>query len=742
MQNILNKSFRRIFSYSRWLEVWSGKWNLFPRQAPIIQQLGATECGLACLAMILSYHGRKTKLSELRDCFDPGRDGTTALDIARAGRASGLRVKAYSLGPADFKYVSLPAVVHWNFNHFILVARWSPRWVHIVDPTFGRRRLTFEEFDAGFTGVALTFEPGPHFERGRRKTGRPVMRYMSVCARNAPGWFLQVILTSMLLQALGLVGPVFTKVLVDHILRYQVTNMMTILGLGISFLALTQAVITYLRSALLLHLQFRLDSQMMLEFFDHLLSLRFQYFQQRTSGDLLMRLSSNAVIRDTLTGQTLSLVLDGSLVVVYLVILWSQQALLGMTALCLGSLQVILMLMTARPVRHLTQQELAADVKSQSYLVETLSRVELVKTSGREDYVLDHWSTLLFNHLNAAFRRSLLSAQIDTVMSTLKIFSPLALLWAGAYLVLTGGLSLGMMLALTSLATAFLAPLSSLVASGQRLQLVGSHLDRLTDVLETAPEQNPKETGGVPRLTGRIEIRKLSFRYNSSSPLILNDISILMRPGQKVALVGRTGAGKSTLAKLLLGLYQPTAGEILYDNAPLSTLNFRLLRQQVGVIHQETQLIGGSVRQNIAFGRPEMPMDQVVKAARQAMIHDEIMQMPMGYETLIAEGNNGLSGGQCQRIALARALAHSPAILLMDEATSHLDVGTERMIEESLNALSCTRIVVAHRLSTIRNADVIYVLEQGRIVEHGAHEELLARQGHYTSLILNQLSDN
>jgi len=701
--------------------------------------MSAVECGAACLSMVLGYHGRATRISECREELGIGRDGVTALTIAKAARAMGLRVKAYSLGPRDFNYVTLPAIIHWEFNHFIVVERWTPESVEVVDPAVGRRQLSAEEFEGGFTGVVLTFEQGVHFERVS-STGRPLWRrYLFKYIFQAPGLLAQIIGASLLLQVLGLALPLFTKVLVDFVLPFGVGNILMLVGLGLIVFVLGQMVTSYLRSSMLISLQARLDSQIMLDFFEHLLTLPFKFFQQRSSGDLLMRLSSNSVIREMLTSQTLSVFLDGSLVLLYLVIILTQARLFGLIVLGIGLLQVMLLIVTTGRVQRLMQLDLVAQAQSQSYLVEALTRIETLKASGAEDRALDHWSNLFFNQLNISLQRNRLSARIDTGLTTLRIFSPILLLWVGAYLVIDRTMTLGTMLALNALAAAFLTPLSSLVLNGQRLQLVGSHLERIADVLEAEPEQDFRNVLDAPPISGKIELNDVSFRYDQQSPLVLKDISISINPGEKVAVVGRTGSGKSTLGKLLLGLYPPTNGEILYDGIPLRELNYRSLRSQVGVVLQESRLFSGSIRENIAFNDPGLEFEKVSRAARVAAIHDDIQAMPMGYETLVSEGSAGLAGGQCQRLSLARALAHQPVVLLLDEATSHLDAVTEREVDENLSRLLCTRIVIAHRLSTIRNASMIVVLDKGEIVEQGSHEDLISRDGYYTELVQTQL---
>jgi ABC-type bacteriocin/lantibiotic exporter with double-glycine peptidase domain len=715
-------------------------------------QLTAVECGAACLAMILRYHGRETSIAECRERCGLGRDGVTARTLAEVARSYGLRVTAYSLDPADLRSLPLPAIVHWDFNHFVIVERWAPSWVSIVDPAGGRRRVSAAEFDASFTGVALALEPGAHFQTGAMASRRglePAGRSMEPARESLfafllrlvariPGALIQILGASLLLQLLGLALPVLTQVLVDRVLPFHMTSVVAILPLGLALLLLTQLVLGYLRAALLVYLQGRLDSQMMLGFVEHLLSLPFAFFQQRSSGDLLMRLTGNTMIREILSNQTISVVLDGAFVFGYLVVLWVRAPLFGLLALGVGLLQSALLLGTARLMHRLNQRDLAAQAEAQSYLVEALKGIATLKASGAEDRAFDRWSNLFRKELNVSLQQSQLSAVVEMTTSAVRTFAPLLLLWAGATQVLNGSMSLGTMLALNALATAFLTPLASLAATAQRLQLLRAYYERLADVLEAEPEQRLETLQTAPRFSGRIELRNVSFRHDPNAPLAVRDISLAIEPGQKVALVGATGSGKSTLAMLLLGLYTPNSGKILYDGRPLQSMRYATVRRQFGAVLQETFLFAGSIRQNIAFNDPALSLDQVVEAARLAGIHESVIRLPMGYETLVAEGGSALSGGQRQCLAIARALAHRPAIVLLDEATSHLDVLTEALVDYNLSRLQCTRIVIAHRLSTIRNADVILVLDQGAVVEQGSHRELLELGGRYAALVRQQ----
>jgi len=706
----------------------------------MMQQMSAVECGAACVAMILGYYGHHTSMEEIRDRTGVGRDGLSALDLVQAARSYGLRVRAIALQEPDLRDVRLPAIVHWAFNHFLIVEDWSERSVGVVDPASGRRRMTAQEFDAGFTGVVIMLEPGEQFVPRLPTASRTLSSYVITYLKRMPIMLLQIIGASLLLQVFGLAVPVLTEVIVDQIIPLNITNILGWLGIGLLILLLAEFVTLQLRASLLVYLQVRLDTHLMPAFVEHLLLLPARFFEQRSNGDLLARVSSNTAIRDLVGTHLVAAILDSGLIVTYLALLLVQSLPFGLLVLAIGALQVLVLLLSSGALQARARRELEAQGKMQGYLAELLTGMATVKAAGAEQQAFEQWSNLFSDQVNQSTRQNYLSASINTIMSSLNEVSSLGLLWMGAIQVLQGTMQVGTMLALVALSSVILTPLESLVTSGQELQMIRAHLQRLVDVLEAAPEQEVQQVHAPPRLSGRIRLDQVSFQYEPQGQKVLQDITVQIEAGQKVALVGRTGSGKSTLGKLLLGLCQPTEGEICYDDIPLHRLNYQQVRAQCGVVLQDVHVFNGSIRQNITFYNPELSLAQVIEAAKIAGLHDEIMQMPMGYETMVSEQGSTLSGGQRQRLALARALVHAPVILLLDEATSSLDVITERVVERNLDALGCTQIVIAHRLSTIRNADRILVLEQGRIVESGSHKELVKQNRYYARLIRNQLS--
>jgi HlyB family type I secretion system ABC transporter len=708
------------------------------RRVPEMRQMTAVECGAACIAMILNYYGHATSVSEVLEHCGVGRDGLTALEIVKATRLYGLRVRAVSLDLGDFRFVTLPAIVHWEFNHFLIVERWSRKRIEVVDPALGRRTLTHAEFDEGFTGVAIMLEPGAQFETKAPRKTLTAWSYVRSFLRMRAIIF-QILGTSFLLQILGLGGPLLTEVIIDRILPGKDANMLMLLALGMLILILMQGVTAFLRSSLLLYLQTRIDTNMMLNFFEHLLSLPYRFFQLRLSGDLLARMNSNLAIRDLLTNQLISTVLDGSTVVIYFVILFFLSKMIAGIALAIGLVQVVLLLLTSPAIRRLTRRDLEAQGKTQGYMNEVLAGIATIKAAGAEHQAFNRWESHFFNEMNVSLRLSYLSSVIGNVFSIINVLAPLLLLWVGSLQVIAGTMSIGTMLALNTLAVQFLVPLGALASSSQDLQVVRAHFTRLADVIGTKSEQDVAQVQKPHQLRGKVELQHVSFQYDVNAPLILRDINVKMYPGQKVALVGRTGSGKSTLGKLLVGLITPTTGSILFDGVPLEQLNYQEVRSQFGSVLQESFVFSGSVKENIALNNPSMSMERIREAAQIAAIANDIEQMPMTYDTLVSEGGSAFSGGQRQRLALARALANHPAILLLDEATSSLDVVTERIVEQNLKRLPCTQVIIAHRLSTVRNADLILVLDHGTIVEQGTHDQLLRRNGFYAQLIRIQL---
>ncbi|WNG48495.1 peptidase domain-containing ABC transporter [Archangium minus] len=708
------------------------------RRIPLVRQLSELECGAACLSMVLGYHGKPVRLEELRQAMGAARDGVSALDILRTARAFGLRGRGVSVDDEALTYLPAGTILHWQFSHFVVFEKLGRDGVHLLDPGHGRRKVSLERFRQSFTGVALLLEPGENFETGKKPRPRSAARYALQVLQQSHV-LQRIIVVSLILQLFALAVPALTGLIIDRVVPRGDTHLLLVVGLGFMSLALFQLLTSLIRSHLLLELRTRMDSNMTLGFLEHLVGLSYAFFQVRAAGDLLQRLNSNATVREILSSSTLSALLDGTLVVLYLVLLFVVSPPMALIVLGLGGLQILILLLSTHRQRALMSENLEVEAKSQSYQIEMLTGIQTLKAFGIEHQAVQRFSENFVSVLNVSLKRGRLSAWVESLTGTLRLVAPLVLLTFGALQVLGGHMTLGTMMGLNALAGALLLPLGNLVTTGSQLQLLRSYIERIDDVLDTAPERDPSRPGRPVKLKGGIELEQVSFRYSETSPLVVQDVSVRIEPGQSVAIVGRSGAGKTTLANLLLGLYLPTSGRVLFDGEDLMELDLHSVRSQMGVVPQEPTFFSSTLRGNIAITDPAAPLEPVIQASRLAQLHDDVMAMPMGYDTPLVDRGASLSGGQRQRLALARALMQKPAVLLLDEATSALDAITESRVQQALASLQCTRVIIAHRLSTVVDADLILVMDGGRLVESGRHQELLLRGSVYAELVRAQV---
>jgi HlyB family type I secretion system ABC transporter len=707
------------------------------RRVPVVRQLAAADCGAAALGMVLAYFGKHVALDELRQALGSGRDGASATGILSAGRAHGLRGRGVRVDIEGLGALPRGAILFWEFSHFVVFEGANAKRVRVVDPSSGYRTVPMDAFRRAFTGVALVFEPAESFERATgAKPKKTAGLLKQVLERR--DLLVRILVASAMVQVLSAAMPLLTGVLLDRVVPYKDYSLLFILAVGYSVFQLSNVAASFLRAHLFIHLRTQMEVRFTLRFLDHLVDLPYSYFQQHTSGDLMVRLGSNNAIREILTSALLSTVMDGTMAGIYLLMMIVASAPLTLAVVALAAARLGLLAVIRWRQRQFLAESLENQARSQTYQMEMLSGMETLKAMGLEHRAAENWSNVFIDGLNISIRRSRLDALFGVLLSLLGSVNTLVLMFYGAYLVLQGTLSVGTMMAFNALAGGFLGPLNNLVSSALQLQMLEVYVERLNEVMETPPEQDDRAVVPAGPLTGAIALESVSFRYGRNAPAVVEGVSIEVEPGSRVVLVGRTGSGKSTLARLLAGLYEPDAGRILFDGKDLKSLDRRSVRSQLGIVTQDTQLFGGSIRRNIALSNPDMDLARVVEAATLACIHDEIAAMPMGYETLLTDRGLSLSGGQRQRLAIARALAGGPRILVLDEATSHLDAVTEEKVNERLMSLRCTRIVIAHRLSTIREADLILVLESGAVVERGRHDELVRAGGRYTRLLGSQ----
>ncbi|HSO40116.1 MAG TPA: peptidase domain-containing ABC transporter [Labilithrix sp.] len=726
---------RSLFSFFPALERLGD--HLRRREIPFVQQTMATDCGAASLAMTLGLHGHHVSLEEVRAVLGISRDGVKASAIVEAANRFELEARGVKIALEDLVHLPQGSILHWEFVHYVVFDRMEGDVLHIVDPATGPRKVPAPEARKSVTGVALVLEPRETFVQ-QKKGESVVLRYLRAALRASQDWG-RIAAVSLTIEGLTILLPLITGRLIDRVIPRSDVHLLYVLVGAFSVAAVFYLLAALVRGHLMLHLKTRFDTRMTMSFVHHVLRLPYEFFELRQPADLQMRVSSIQQIREVLTGALLSAGLDGSLVVAHLFFLATMSLRMFGIALVVVSIQGGLYLATRRRLRELSADVLAKQTAASNALNELLTGIESLKAGGVEHRAAQTWAGNYVDVLNVSLRRGSTQATSEALLGMLKISGPVLLLIIGILDVMDRRMSLGTMLSANAMAVGFIMPTMNLLSTLQQLQQARAQLMRIEDVVNTPVEQPEGSRLPAPPLSGRISLDRVSFRYGPKLPLAVKEVSLEIRPGELIAIVGRSGSGKSTLGRLLLGLYQPAEGSIRFDGMPLSQLDLQSVRQQLGVVVQRAHVFGTTVRANIALGEPTMPLEQIMEAAKRARIHEDIASMPMGYDTAIIAGGSSLSGGQRQRIALARALVNRPAALLLDEATSALDAVTEHEVSLQLDELSCTRVVIAHRLSTVVNAHRILVMERGELVEQGTHAELLARGGLYAHLVTMQM---
>ena len=708
------------------------------KSVPFVQQLEWTDCGAASLCMVMAFHGRDPKLAEVREAMGIGRDGVSAKSILDTAERYGLQGRGIKVGVEQLKLLKKATILHWEFNHFVVFEGLVRGGVRIVDPATGPRDLTLEQFGKAFTGVAIELTTTDRFTKTKPEKGR-LKRYFNELM-SEKGLFSRIIVISLALRLIALALPLTTGMIIDKCVPRSDYHLLYVCLGAIGGMVVFNLIADLIRSYLLLHLRISLDTRMTLGFLDHMVSLPYSFFQRRSTGDLMMRVDSNGTVREMVTSKSMSAVIDGVFVLLYAIIIFYVNPVLGLITIAMSATEAVIFLCARPTFQRLLAADLDKQAKAHSYMIQMLGGMETLKCAGAERLGVEKWSNLYTDQLNISLRRARASAWVDGIRGAVTALGPMLILTIGAASVMSGQMPLGMMLAMNSLATSLFGPLSALVSSALELQLVKGHMDRIDDVLQTKVEQDRDAAAQPHRLRGGITVKNISFKYGEQAPLVVQDVSLEIQPGMSVALVGPSGSGKSTLLNLLAGLYKPVSGDIQYDNRQLQELDLRAVRQQIGIVPQHPFIFGGTIRENVALTAPGAPLDRISAACKVSCLHDDITEMPMNYDTVVSDGGGSLSGGQRQRVAIARAVIRNPSLMLLDEATSALDNSTEKRVIENLERQRCTRITVAHRLSTVRNSDLIVVMDKGRIVEQGTHNQLLAKGGLYTKLV--QASQN
>ncbi|MBD2001720.1 NHLP family bacteriocin export ABC transporter peptidase/permease/ATPase subunit [Trichocoleus sp. FACHB-40] len=712
-------------------------------KTPTLLQMEAVECGAAALGIILGYYCRIVPLPELRRECGVSRDGSKASNVLKAARSYGLEAKGFKKELEQLQDLSPPYIVFWNFNHFLVVEGICQQMVYLNDPGTGPRKVSRQEFDEGYTGVVLVMEPGPEFQKGGRKPN--LLRALWERLQGATGVLAYCLLAGLLLTLVGLVVPVFSQVFVDEILVQGRQHWLRPLLLGMAIAAILQGILTLLRLRYLRRLKVKLSVGMSSRFLWHILRLPVGFYAQRFAGEISNRTSLNDQVADVLSGRLATTAIDAVMVIFYALVMLQYDAVLTSVVVSFAVVNVLTLQWISRQRVDANQRLIQEYGKAAGASIAALQSIETIKASGLESDFFARWSGYYTKAINSQQELGVTNQTFSVLPALLSSLSSMALLVVGGLRVMNGHLSIGMLIAFQGLMQSFLLPVNNLVSFGSTLQEMEGNLIRLDDVLDNPVDpqvesrsHKDNETIQSSRLQGYVELENITFGYSRLEAPLIENFTLSVKPGQRVALVGGSGSGKSTVAKLVSGLYEPWEGEIRFDGLPRHQIPQSVLTNSVAMVEQDISMFGGTVRDNLTLWDTTVSDKSLVRACRDAAIDDVVLSMSGGFDASLIEGAANLSGGQRQRLEIARALVNNPSILVMDEATSALDAETEKIIDQNLRRRGCTCLIVAHRLSTIRDCDEIIVLERGKVMQRGTHQELWQVEGAYSRLIRSE----
>ncbi|SXD70952.1 peptidase domain-containing ABC transporter [Klebsiella variicola] len=683
-------------------------------KTPIILQSEASECGIACLAMVCGHYGLDIDLFNFRQRYGSPSQGVTLMSLSKTAERAGLKARALSLDLDEIKQLKLPCIIHWGMNHYVTLTKVRKCSFIVHDPALGKRVIGVQEMSNNFTGVALELWPDHNFQQEKSKSRLRLLDLM----RNIVGLksaLLKIFAFSVIVEAISLLLPIGTQLVTDHVIIAHDQSLLSVICIGLVFFTLFRTFISMLRAWTSLTLNTLTNIQWKTTLFDHLASLPLSFFEKRHLGDIQSRFSSLDTIRSTFTNSIVSGVIDSIMTIGLLVMLtlyggWLTWVVVGFT-LCYA----IIRLAAYRFYRRVAEEQVIKGARSSSHFMESLYGISTIKALNLKERRSQHWLNINIEACNAGIKQTRFDMLFSGINTFITAVDQVAVLWLGAIMVIDNEMTLGMFMAFNAYRGQFSQRASSLVDLFMQLRMLSLHNERLSEIVFSEPEKElPTREVFSTESGAKLEVKNLSYQYDPFSQPIFSNLNITVEPGESVALIGPSGVGKTTLLKVMCGLLSPTSGDVLVDNLDITKIGLNNYRHGTACVLQEDRLFSGSLIDNISGFEDNVDLNFVMECAKRCNIHDEIMKMPMGYETIIGELGLGISGGQKQRILIARALYRKPSILFMDEATSHLDLKNESVINQSISALSITRIIVAHRPSTIASADRVIDLSQSK----------------------------